>query len=154
MSGFTGRGLPRQTMHPFVPAQSSGSTRKPNPSALVRALDAHNASYEPQSPAKPQASSRQLELTRKVSINLPHAWGGDPGNGGDGGNRFSFPEASQGQRQCPRNADTSFLKTGPERATLRKIIFPCGQRPCRVLEHTGGTLAGHVPCSQVTWPAV
>jgi hypothetical protein len=47
-------------MLPFVPAQGSGAARKPNPSALVKALDIHNASYKPHSPAKPQASSREL----------------------------------------------------------------------------------------------
>lgn len=92
MSGFAGRGLPCQTMLPFVPAQSPGSERQPNPSALVRALDAHNASHDPHSPAMPQASSRQLSLTRKVSVNLLKAQGGDVGKGGTG---LSFPKPTR-----------------------------------------------------------
>lgn len=86
MSGLTRRGLPCHTMLPFVPAQSLGFARKPNPSALVRALDEHNASYDPRSPAEPQACSRQLSLTRKVSVNLK-ALGGDLGVCGGGGRR-------------------------------------------------------------------
>lgn len=103
MSGLTRRGLPCHTMLPFVPAQSLGFARKPNPSALVRALDEHNASYDPRSPAEPQACSRQLSLTRKVSVNLK-ALGGDLGvwGGAKGGAaRLSSPEANQGQRRCP-----------------------------------------------------
>jgi hypothetical protein len=74
MSRFTGRGLPCQTMLLFVSSQGSGASRKPNPSAPVRALDVHNASCDPHSPAKPRAA---LTDTQLVS-HLLRAKGGDP----------------------------------------------------------------------------
>ena len=84
MSGFAGRGLPHQTMHPFVPAQGS---RGPQGSPIHQHLSGpspHTKGLKIQ--AGRRACSRQLQLT--YSVSQPSTGpGGDPGPGGQAAGR-------------------------------------------------------------------